>query len=399
MAKLDNFSSYLNNSSAFSNTPSNASTEGGNTGGGNGAGTGKATNGDNKPQNKKAKIKSLRYPYDRIENDMDYLRIKVAKYKAPLADGFPSVIAQLNILKEDEIGKDGRKTGKKVYGGLGDIDDKGTKFGVDKSGLKKIAESTGSRSNRESLKEPVYQMVLPIPQQVSDISAIDWTDGKMNPLEAYGLAATSTIIKAGGQGAIEAGKAAVDFLGKFAGDLKTAAGNANIQDALVAAISGQAIGALGGNVTGNQIISRATGQVLNPNLELLFNGVNLRVFPFTFEFFPRNRREAIEVRDIIKALKYSMLPSKNGSEGVFISAPYIFQLEYMKGNKKHPFLNHFLPMALTNMSLSYTGSNTYSTFYDGSPTHIKMDLVFKELNPIYKEDHDLLGDDDTTVGY
>ena len=127
--------------------------------------------------------------------------------------------------------------------------------------------------------------------------------------------------------------------------------------------------------------------------------MNLRVFPFTFEFFPRNRREAIEVRDIIKALKYSMLPSKNGSEGVFISAPYIFQLEYMKGNKKHPFLNHFLPMALTNMSLSYTGSNTYSTFYDGSPTHIKMDLVFKELNPIYKEDHDLLGDDDTTVGY
>ena len=38
-------------------------------------------------------------------------------------------------------------------------------------------------------------MVLPIPQQISDISAIDWTDGKMNPLEAYGLAATSTIIQ------------------------------------------------------------------------------------------------------------------------------------------------------------------------------------------------------------
>ena len=389
MAKLDNFSSYLNNASAFSNTPSNAGTEGGNTSGGNGAGTGKATNGDKKPENKKAKIKSYRYPYDRIENDMDYLRIKIAQYRAPLADGFPDDIAELNIVKDDK-----GKVSTAELKGRGN-----TVYGVKTSGLKKIAESTGSRSNRASLKKPIYQMVLPIPQQISDISAIDWTDGKMNPLEAYGLAATSTIIKAGGDGAINAGKAAVDFLGKFAGDSKTALGNANIQDALVAAISGQAIGALGGNVTGNSIISRATGQVLNPNLELLFNGVNLRVFPFTFEFFPRNRREAIEVRDIIKALKYSMLPSKNGSEGVFISAPYIFQLEYMKGNKKHPFLNHFLPMALTNMSLSYTGSNTYSTFYDGSPTHIKMDLVFKELNPIYKEDHDLLGKDDTTVGY
>ena len=389
MAKLDNFSSYLNNASAFSNTPSNAGTEGGNTSGGNGAGTGKATNGDKKPKNKKAKIKSYRYPYDRIENDMDYLRIKIAQYRAPLADGFPDDIAELNIVKDDK-----GKVSTAELKGRGN-----TVYGVKTSGLKKIAESTGSRSNRASLKKPIYQMVLPIPQQISDISAIDWTDGKMNPLEAYGLAATSTIIQKGGTGAIDAGKAAVDFLNQVGGDLRTASGNANIKDALIAAISGQAIGALGGNVSGNQIISRATGQVLNPNLELLFNGVNLRVFPFTFEFFPRNRNEAVEVRNIIKALKYSMLPSKNGSEGVFISAPYIFQLEYMKGNKKHPFLNHFLPMALTNMSLSYTGSNTYSTFYDGSPTHIKMDLVFKELNPIYKEDHDLLGDDDTTVGY
>lgn len=390
MAKLDNLSSYLNNDpSMFSDKPSNGGAEKGNANGDNGGGTGKATNGDKKPVNKKAKIKSYRYPYDRIENDMDYLRIKVAQYRAPLANGFPSDIADLNIVTDDK----GKVSTAKLEGRGNTV------YGVKTSGLKKISESTGTNANRPGLKNPIYQMVLPIPQQISDISAIDWTDGKMNPLEAYGLAATSTIIQKGGSGAIDAGKAAVDFLNQVGKDLQTASGNANIKDALVAAISGQAIGALGGNVSGNQIISRATGQVLNPNLELLFNGVNLRVFPFTFEFFPRNRNEAVEVRNIIKALKYSMLPSKNGSEGVFISAPYIFQLEYMKGNKKHPFLNHFLPMALTNMSLSYTGSNTYSTFYDGSPTHIKMDLVFKELNPIYKEDHDLLGDNDTTVGY
>lgn len=381
MAKLDNLSSYLNNDpSMFSDKPSNGGAEKGNANGDNGGGTGKATNGDKKPVNKKAKIKSYRYPYDRIENDMDYLRIKVAQYRAPLADGFPKGLAELKLTED--------KT---------KVDNSG--YGVNTSALKQIAESTGTKANRPGLKNPIYQMVLPIPQQISDISAIDWTDGKMNPLEAYGLAATSSIIRQGGQGAIEAGRAAVDFLEQAGKDLQTASGNANIQDALIAAISGQAIGALGGNVSANSIIARATGQVLNPNLELLFNGVNLRVFPFTFEFFPRNRNEAVEVRNIIKALKYSMLPSKNGSEGVFISAPYVFQLEYMKGNKKHPFLNHFLPMALTNMSVSYTGSNTYSTFYDGSPTHIRMDVVFKELNPIYKEDHDLLGDDDTTVGY
>ena len=173
-----------------------------------------------------------------------------------------------------------------------------------------------------------------------------------------------------------------------------------VQNAIVAALSGAAVGSLGGTVTPSQIVSRATGQVFNPNLELLFNGVNLRVFPFTFEFFPRNKEEADEVKLILRRLKYSMLPEKGGAAGIFISAPYIFQLEYMKGRNKHPFLNRFKPMALTNMSVNYTGSNTYSTFYDGSPTHIKVQLLFKELNPIYKEDYDELENQlDFSVGY
>ena len=93
---------------------------------------------------KKAKIKSYRYPYDRIENDMDYLRIKVAQYRAPLADGFPDDIAELNIVKDDK----GKVSTAKLEG------TENTVYGVKTSGLKRISESTGSRSNRESLKKP-----------------------------------------------------------------------------------------------------------------------------------------------------------------------------------------------------------------------------------------------------
>jgi hypothetical protein len=257
------------------------------------------------------------------------------------------------------------------------------------SGFKAISEATGSNANRKNLKDPKHMIVLPIPQQLSDISAIDWTDGKLNPIEAYGLAATSTIIREGGRGIDNAGKAAKDIVAQLGASIGSAANDPNIQNALVAAISGQAVGALGGNVSGSSIVARATGQVFNPNLELLFNGVNLRVFPFTFEFFPRNREEGEEVRQILRLLKYSMVPSK-GDQGIFIKAPYVFQLEYMKGRHPHPFLNRFQPMALTNMSVNYTGSNNYSTFYDGTPTHIRLELLFKELNPVYKDDYDVL---------
>ena len=337
----------------------------------NGGGTGKATNG------KKSRFvsgnKNLRYPKDRIDDsDMDYLRIKIAEYRAPfggsnLLDGIEDLQFSSEKGKESEV----------------------TKYGIKTSGFKAISEATGSNANRKNLKDPKHMIVLPIPQQLSDISAIDWTDGKLNPIEAYGLAATSTIIQKGGRGIADAAQAAKDIVAQLGASIGSAANDPNIQNALVAAISGQAVGALGGNVSGSSIVARATGQVFNPNLELLFNGVNIRVFPFTFEFFPRNRDEGEEVRQILRLLKYSMVPSR-GDQGIFIKAPYVFQLEYMKGSKPHPFLNRFQPMALTNMSVNYTGSNNYSTFYDGTPTHIRLELLFKELNPVYKDDYDAL---------
>ena len=338
----------------------------------NGGGTGKATNG------KKSIFvggnKHLRYPKDRMDNsDMDYLRIKIADYQAPFGGRDLLGVADLTFSNPEKAGEK-----KKV-----------TNYGINKSGFKAISEATGSNANRKNLKSPKHTIILPIPQQLSDISAIDWTDGKLNPLEAYGLAATSTIIKEGGRGIDNAGQAAANVVQQLFQSLGQAANTPGLQEAAIAAISGQAVGALGGNVSGSSIVARATGQVFNPNLELLFNGVNLRVFPFTFEFFPRNREEGEEVRQIIRLLKYSMVPSR-GDQGIFIKAPYVFQLEYMKGKGPHPFLNKFQPMALTNMSLNYTGSNTYSTFYDGTPTHIRLELLFKELNPVYKDDYDAL---------
>ena len=348
----------------------------------NGGGTGNATNGAKSTQ--KSSIELLRYPKDRVENDTDYLKLSIAQYRSPfgIESGKPD---PLDIINEQKETVDGKKQ---------------TVYKADVGKFKNISNLTGTAANRESLKSPKYQIILPIPQQLSDISAIDWTDGTLNPLEAYGLAATASIIDSGKDGILDAADTAKKVVQALFATGSEALKDSKVQSAIIASLSGAAVGNLGGTVTPSQIIARATGQVFNPNLELLFNGVNLRVFPFTFEFFPRNRDEAEEVKLILRRLKYSMLPEKGGAAGIFIKAPYIFQLEYMKGRDKHPFLNRFKPMALTNMSVNYTGSNTYSTFYDGSPTHIKVQLLFKELNPIYKEDYDELENQlDFSVGY
>ena len=143
---------------------------------------------------------------------------------------------------------------------------------------------------------------------------------------------------------------------------------------------------------------RATGQILNPNLELLFNGVGIRTFPFSFQFFPRNRSEGQVVMDIIRTLKIEMAPSrttKSEAKGIFIKAPSVFHLKYKKGNRPHPFLNRFQPAVLSDMKVNYTAAGSHSTFYDGTPTHIQVDMQFKELNPIFREDYTSVGG----VGY
>ena len=130
--------------------------------------------------------------------------------------------------------------------------------------------------------------------------------------------------------------------------------------------------------------------ILNSNLELLFSGVTLRTFPFSINFSPRNSRESAEVLSIIKALKSSMAAKKNASQGqggIFLRAPDVFQLRYLHNGKDHPFLNRIKDCALTAMSVNYTNSGTYATYDDGTPVSIRMNLTFKELNPIYFEDY------------
>ena len=245
--------------------------------------------------------------------------------------------------------------------------------------------SRGSENNFKGNKKLLHMIHLPIPRNVTDTQGVQYGEGSLNPLEALG----TSLVSAG-----FSPNQPIDKL-KNALNATLNKGNeifkdAQTQNIVGATISGSLIGALGGNVTTNQLISRATGQVLNPNLELLFNGVGLRVFPFSFQFFPRNRTEGIEVMNIIKTLKYEMAPSRNRAEnaleGIFIGAPSIFQLRYMKGADPHPFLNKFLPTFLSDFKVNYTASGAHSTFYDGTP--IQVDMQFKEINPIFKEDYE-----------
>ena len=224
---------------------------------------------------------------------------------------------------------------------------------------------------------------LPIPQQITDNISVDYAQDTLNPLQAAGLSAASGLIGEPG----EALKTAMEVM-------QTAAGTAigpDTKKMLTTILGGKAINQLGANVNAQSLITRASGQVLQSNMELLFNGPTLRSFPFVFDFAPHDAEEAAEVMQIIRVMKEAIVPKKGSNAGLFINSPDLFQLEYITANgREHPFLNKFKVGAVSDISVNYTASGSYAT-YGGSlraPVHIQMSFTFKELNPIYQEDYD-----------
>lgn len=251
--------------------------------------------------------------------------------------------------------------------------------------LTQFSDYFNSTEQQKKIEKDVTFVFLPIPQQISDAIQVEYAEDTLNPLQVAGLNLGKEFVDK----PVAAAAKVIDMLGGALG------GGLNVDSKSISlmktVLAGQAINNLGANVSPTSLITRASGQVLQSNLELLFSGVTLRSFPFTYDFAPRDVAEGQMVKNIIRTFKQSMVPSggKPGDRNaIFINSPKVFQLEYKSGNKEHPFLNKFKICALTAIDVNYTASGTYATYGDGTPVHMRMTLQFKEINPIYSEDYD-----------
>ena len=343
-----------------------------------------------------AKLYTYPIPQGPSERTGDRLLIKCLEYEPPKATNMQ--VDVLNAFMDDGngnrtfIGMDERKAIKS-----GDL--KGLKNQVTGQPLKhndpmeirfgSVDGNSRMSAGMSSLLK--YMIELPIPQELTDSNSVTWGEDRINALEMAALEVAQGVMASEGVGenAAQLANAAVTALNT---GISIPGLDSDTQGAVRAAISGAAIGAIGSNVSSKSVIARSTGQIMNNNLELLFQGVNLRSFPFTITFSPRDDRESRVVKDIIRRLKQSMAPkigdkAAGAAGGIFLKSPDVFQLKYLKDGTDHPFLNSFKLAALTGMTVNYTNAGTYTTYEDGTPVNLRMSLTFKELNPIYAEDY------------
>mgnify|MGYP001486513821 CR=1 FL=1 len=231
---------------------------------------------------------------------------------------------------------------------------------------------------------------LPIPNELQMSNGISWGDESANAFTtAAFMGAANTLRQFGadpwalGVTGANSAKNMINSLGEDEPEFKKLASAFGAQFAL---------GSLGINVDPGQMMTRATGSAINPNLELLFNGPKLRNFSFNFLFAPNDPYEASEVRKIQKFLKRCMSPSRNSGNRLFIDTPDVFRIRFRSGDDRIGGVGMMKICAMTKCAINYTPENSWMTYNDDDagamPVRSNMTCDFTELTPIFQDHYE-----------
>ena len=274
-----------------------------------------------------------------------------------------------------------------------------------------LSRGTNLATDSQNQERRFGTCALPIPNRLGVSNGVSWGEGRANALEmaAFGATAESvrSVMKDGNimqvlkDGLTQGG----DTFKELAGQFKDNEGGATAANLLSGVLARSILGQIGINVDVDQFITRQTGQAINPNLELLFSGPQLRTFSFDFNFAPNNREEAVIVRKIMRWFRQGMLPKKNvvGSGSLFLGSPNVFRLCYRNHNRRIKGLNTFKICALTACQVNFTPDGVYQSYEDeaaaSQPVRSTMALTFNELTPIFANDYnsDINSEDSSIV--
>lgn len=237
----------------------------------------------------------------------------------------------------------------------------------------------GNRDLTQQIKGSVTMSIQPT---ISDANSVRWSPSEMGPIATSAADSSLTLIEEGAQGLASIENKIAGTLGKE---------GPSIAKAIIAAAAGEASGTKG-------LLTRVTGAMFNNNLELLFQGPELRQFTFTFKLSPRYEVEANEVKKIIRFFKQGSAVQRSSSN-LFLKSPNVFNIRYLKGNANHKSLNKIKTCALVNCGVDYTPTGSYMTFNDNDASMVSytLSLTFNELEPVYEDEYQKLSLEE--IGY
>ena len=240
----------------------------------------------------------------------------------------------------------------------------------------------------EYFKDKAYpQIIMYMPQDIQDTFTAKW-EGKK-----FGALTTGMIASAGQTGL-------VSKLQEQAKDLSSKLDGKAQVEAAASVVSGLAQKITGDSISAGDLFGGISGVARNPNVEVLFQSMELRTFDLTFKLAPFDDQDAFRVESIIKIFKQAMLPQysldsdtkvfgyegKGSLQSGFIQVPKVCSVNFMRGAERNRFLPRYKMCAITDVNVNYTPDNVYSTFDRNMPVSTELKISFMETKLVFSED-------------
>lgn len=137
---------------------------------------------------------------------------------------------------------------------------------------------------------------------------------------------------------------------------------------------------IGGTEAG---FSDLAGYPINPKVEILYDTTPQRKFQFEFRLSPSSEAEAVHLEEMIKKLRMTAAPTRQGVGGIIWKAPDTYDIKFLHNgeeNTKIPKINECVCHSI-EVDYTSTSGDLWSTFRTGHPvtTRIKIDFQEKEV--------------------
>lgn len=152
---------------------------------------------------------------------------------------------------------------------------------------------------------------------------------------------------------------------------------------LAAGVAASAISKVQSNA--GKLALSTQGLALNPQEQLLFDGIDFRSFQMAFTFTPFSKDEATAVKNIVKMFKTHAAPRiVTGAAGMLFIPPSTFNLKFMYNNKENENIGKVGECVIESIDVNYA-PNGWSAHTDGSPVQTTLSISFKEIELMDRE--------------
>jgi len=125
------------------------------------------------------------------------------------------------------------------------------------------------------------------------------------------------------------------------------------------------------------------GLAINPQQQLLFDGIDFREYQMAFTFTPYSQQEADDVKKIIQLFRSQAAPRiiTTGGAGMFFVPPSTFDLQFLLNGTENKNISKVAESVIKSIDVNYA-PNGWATHPDGAPVQTTLTMNFQEIELI-----------------